>query len=306
LYVGGYGSIWKSTDYGLTWNKLNSNPNPPYEPLGHVLAVAGTTPATLWVANASGAQHVFKSKDGGLSFTLTGAIPELPAAGNLYSIVVDPNDSTHLLSGLHEQDKVLESSDGGDTWKVASGTGWPSGGLSWFPFFIDMGDPATTAKTWFAIAQDGASAVITHDGGKTWVIPKGLEKAQHPHGDSALYQNGKTLFVGGENATAGQGVFRSTDLGNNWTLVSMGTVAVVWGSSKNVYAMWGWACASCGVDAGGPQLQTAAQPGDTWAKGTVPAGLNWGPNSVATTSDGKHTIFVGSMWATGLWRYVEP
>jgi hypothetical protein len=259
------------------------------------------------VANVNGAQHVFKSKDGGLTFALTGAIPELPDAGNLYSIVVDPNDSTHLISGLHEQDKVLESTDGGDTWKVAAGAGWPSGGISWFPFFVDTGDAATTAKTWFAIAQDGASAVMTHDGGKTWAMPKGLEKAQHPHGNSALYQTGKTLFVGGQAATAGQGVFRSTDLGDNWTLVSKGNVAVVWGSLKNVYGMWGWACASCGVkDGGGPQLQTAPQPGDTWAMAAVPDGLTWGPNSVATTTDGKHTIFVGSMWATGLWRYVEP
>jgi hypothetical protein len=40
--------------------------------------------------------------------------------------------------------------------------------------------------------------------------------------------------------------------------------------------------------------------------GTVPAALTWGANSVATTTDGTHNIFVGSMWATGLWRYVEP
>jgi hypothetical protein len=306
MYVGGYGSIWKSTDYGLTWSKLNSNPNPPYLPLGHVLAVAGTTPATLWMANVNGDQHVFKSTDGGLTFTLTGAIPELPNAASLYSIVVDPNDATHLITGLHEQDQVLESTDGGGTWKVASGAGWPAGGISWFPFFIDTGDAATTSKTWFAIAQDGASAVMTSDGGKTWATPKGLEKLQHPHGDTGLYQDGKTLFVAGIAASSGDGVYRSTDLGENWTRVAQGSGGVVWGSAKNLYVMWGWACASCGVSDGGPEYQTAPQPGDSWSMGTVPDGLTWGPNSVATTSDGTHSIFVGSMWATGLWRYVEP
>jgi hypothetical protein len=306
LYVGGYGSIWKSTDYGLTWYKLNSNPNPPYLPLGHVLAVAGTTPATLWMANVIGAQHVFRSKDGGLTFNLTGDVPELPDAGSLYSIVVDPNDSTHLITGLHEQDKVLESTDSGDTWKLVSGTGWPSGGISWFPYFIDTGTPATTSKTWFAIAQDGASAVMTSDGGKTWAIPKGIEQLKHPHGDTGLYQNGNTLFVAGVGAMTGDGVYRSTDLGVNWTRVTQGSGGVVWGSPKNLYVMWGWACASCGVKDGGPQYQTAPYPGDTWAMGTVPDGLTWGPNSVAATTDGKHNIFVGSMWATGLWRYVEP
>ncbi|HEY5376990.1 MAG TPA: hypothetical protein VIK01_25085, partial [Polyangiaceae bacterium] len=281
-------------------------PNPPYLPLGHVLAVAGTTPATLWVANVIGAQHVFRSKDGGLTFTLTGAIPEQPDAGSLYSIVVDPNDSTHLITGLHEQDKVLESTDSGDTWKFVSGTGWPSGGISWFPYFIDTGSAATTSKTWFAIAQDGASAVMTSDGGKTWAIPKGLEQLKHPHGDTGLYQNGKTVFVVGVGSLVGDGVFRSTDLGANWTRVAQGSGGVVWGSPKNLYVMWGWACASCGVNEGGPQYQTAPYPGDTWTKGVVPDGLTWGPNSVAATSDGTHNIFVGSMWATGLWRYVEP
>ena len=76
LYVGGYGSIWKSTDYGKTWMRLDSQPNPPYLALGHVLAVAGTTPATLWMANVAGDKKVFKSTDGGRTFTLTGTLPE--------------------------------------------------------------------------------------------------------------------------------------------------------------------------------------------------------------------------------------
>src|SRR6476646_8341093 len=75
LYVGGYGSIWKSTDYGKTWSRLDSQPNPPYLPLGHVLAVGGTTPATLWMANVNGDDKVFKSTDGGVTVTMTGTLP---------------------------------------------------------------------------------------------------------------------------------------------------------------------------------------------------------------------------------------
>jgi hypothetical protein len=307
IYAGGYGSIWKSTDYGLTWKKLDANPNPPYLPLGHVLAVAGTTPATLYMASPNGAQHVYKSTDGGATFVLTGTIPEQPDAASLYSIVVDPYDPTHLLSGLHEQDRVLESKDGGATWKFVTGNGFPSGGKSWFIFFLDTGDPTTTSKTWFAIAQDGGSAVKTKDGGATWVKPNGVVNLSHPHGGAGIFQNGKTIFVGGLGAqNTGDGVYRSMDLGDNFSQVASGQTAVVWGSSKNVYAMWGWACAGCGLNDGGPQYQTAPYPGDTWTKPTLPSGLVWGPNSVAITSDGMHSIYIGSMWATGLWRYVEP
>jgi len=306
LYVGGYGSIWKSTDYGKTWAQLDSMPNPPSLPLGHVLAVAGTTPATLWMASAAGAKKVFKSTDGGATFTLIGTLP-VSYESSFYAIVVDPHDDKHLLTGFHEADKMAESLDGGETWTFASGAGWPAGGISWFPFFVETGNAATTRQTWFAIAQNGASAVMTTDGGATWSKPKGLEGLNHAHGCSQLYQREKTLFIGGLDGPMGNGIYRSTDLGASWTRVAEGNVAIVWGSSKKVYAMWGWACASCGLDEGGPQFQTADQPGATWSKGpTLPDSLVWGPNSVAVTSDGTHDIFVGSMWATGLWRYVEP
>ena len=305
VYVGGYGSIWKSTDYGLTWTRLDSMPNPPYLALGHVLAVGGTTPATLWMANVAGDDKVFKSTDGGLTFRLTGTLPETYDS-SFYSIVVDPHDAAHLITGFHEADKMAESTDGGETWKFTSGAGWPAGGVSWFPFFVETGNPATTRKTWFAIAQNGASAIMTSDGGATWTKPKGLEGLNHAHGCSQLYQTGQTLFIGGGGAPMGNGIYRSTDLGANWTRVTDGNISVVWGTSKKVYGMWGWACASCGLNEGGPQYQTAPQPGTTWSSAALPAGLVWGPNSVAVTSDGTHSVFVGSMWATGLWRYVEP
>jgi hypothetical protein len=300
LYVGGYGSIWVSHDYGLSWTVIASNPVPPSLALGHVLAVAGTTPATLWMANVNGDQKVFKSTDAGQTFTLTGSIPGNPVA-SLYSIVVDPTDANHLLSGFHEDDKLVESTDGGDTWSDVSGAGWPSGGISWFPFFVDHQDGATPIKTWFAIAQDGASAIMTTDGGAHWTTPADLSGLQHPHGASQLYQDGTNLFIAGIYGPGG-GVYRSTDLGGSWANVASGNEAIVWGTSKNLYTMWGWACADCT----GTAYQTAPQPGTTWTPGTGADAVAWGPNSVAVTSDGTHSVFVGSMWYAGLWRYVEP
>jgi photosystem II stability/assembly factor-like uncharacterized protein len=296
LYVGGSSAgLWKSSDYGNSWTRINDTL--PDVPRGAVIAVAGTTPATIW---AAGYNTIYKSVDGGLTFAQTALTV------SLYSLKVDPSDPTHLVSGLHEADGIVESTDGGASWQPVGGAGFPTGGVSWYPYFVDTGDAATTRRTWFAIAQNGASAVMTADGGATWTIPQGLAGLQHPHGNSQIFQRGSTLFVAGLAGPDGQGVYRSADLGATWARVDSGQTpeAVVWGTSKNVYAMYAWACSGCDL---GTQFEIAPQPGTAWATAAgVPAELVIGPNGVVATSDGTHDIFVGLMWDQGLWRYVEP
>ena len=294
LYVGGSRSgLWKSTDYGNTWAQINTQI--PDVPRGVVIAVAGTTPATLW---AAGYNTIYKSTDGGVSFKQT------PLGVSLYSLQVDPHDANHLISGLHEADGIVESNDGGASWNKVGGAGFPTGGVSWYPWFIETGAEATTRQTWFAIAQNGASAVMTRDQGASWTIPNGLKGLEHPHGNSQIFQSGSTIFVAGAGGP-GQGVYRSTDLGLSFSRVDSGKApqAIVWGTPKNVYAMYAWACSGCNL---GTQFEMAAQPGTTWTKASVPDALVMGPNSLVVTNDGTHQVFVGLMWDQGLWRYVEP
>jgi hypothetical protein len=308
LYVacGGDG-VWKSSDYGTRWTQINKTIG--YSPIGTPIAIAGTTPATIWISNGGGDGHVQKSVDGGATFRLTGG----GLAADLYSIQVDPNDAKHLISGLHEADGLVESIDAGETWHRVGGSGWPAGGVSWYPSFVDTGVASATRKTWFAIAQGGAAPVMTSDEGASWRVPIGLANPmdagspnglQHPHGSSNFYQTGSTLFVGGIYGP-GQGVYRSTDLGAHWSRVDRGNQpeSIVWGTPKRVYAMWGWACSNCNL---GSNFEMAAQPGTTWSSVAVPSTLVIGPNSLVVTSDGVHSIFVGAMWAAGIWRYVEP
>jgi photosystem II stability/assembly factor-like uncharacterized protein len=292
LYVGGSKSgLWKSTDYGNTWTRINTQI--PDVPRGLVIAVAGTTPATVW---SVGYNNIFKSVDGGVTFK------ETKLTVSLYSLQVDPNDFNHLISGLHEADGVYESIDGGASWQKVTGPGFPSGGVSWYPFFIKS-TPEVTRRTWFAIAQGGATPALTSDRGATWTTPAGLRGLQHPHGNAQIHQAGSTLFVGGL-AGPGQGIYRSTDLGVNWSRVDgQMPQAMIWGTAKNVYAMYAWACSNCNL---GTNFLTAPLPGDTWSKGTAPPALVIGPNSLVVTNDGNHNVFVGLMWDQGLWRYVEP
>jgi hypothetical protein len=295
LYVGPNGGLWKSTDYGFTWQLINDKLQD--APRGVIIAVAGTTPATVWSA---GYNVLFKSTDGGKNFQ------SINLNMSLYSLKVDPYDSNHLISGLHEADGIAESTDGGATWNMVGGAGFPSGGISWYPYFVDTGNAATTRGTWFAIAQNGASAITTGDAGGHWTTPTGIAGLQHPHGNSQIFQSGSTLFVAGVNGPgSSQGVYRSTDLGVSWSQVDKGMApeALVWGTPKNVYAMYAWACSDCNL---GTNYEISPQPGAQWSQATVPAQLVIGPNSVGVTYDGTHYVFVAVMWAQGIWRYVEP
>jgi hypothetical protein len=297
LYMGGGGDgLWKSTDYGNTWSKISDAVG--YVPAGIGIVVLPGTPATIW-----GAAYKVnrKSTDGGETFTdVAFDFPD-----NLYSIQIDPYDATHLISGLHEVDGIVESTDSGDTWQYVAQAGAASfpTGSSWYAFFVDTGDAETTRGNWLAISQSGGGTVMTSNSGGSWSVPNGVSGLEHAHGNAQIHQQGDTLWLPGVYGP-GSGVYKSTDLGQNFTRVMDGSYSVAWGTEDNVYAMWGWACADCDL---GASFSVAPLPaGDTFTQPTIPEALNIGPRNIAITSDGNHNIFVGTMWASGVWRYVEP
>jgi hypothetical protein len=295
LYMGGGGDgLWKSTDYGNTWSKVSDTIG--YVASGIAIAVLPGTPA---VVIGAGFHIVHESKDGGVTFKdFNFDFPDV-----LYSIQIDPYDSNHLLSGLHETGGIVESFDGGESWHYVGTTNFPTGGTSWYAFFIDTGDAKTTRGNWLAIAQTGGGTTMTSNGGSSWAVPTGLSGLEHAHGNAQLFQQGDNVFLPGLNGP-GQGIYKSTNRGQSFTRIQDGAYSVAWGTKKNVYAMWGWACSKCDL---GASFSVAPLPaGSPFTKPTVPAGLNIGPRNIAQTSDGKHNVFVGTMWSAGVWRYVEP
>jgi hypothetical protein len=305
--------IWKSSDYGMTW-KGPINTGMGGSSVGDAaggIAIApgkGHGPPVLYFAGIRGAGTGFwKSTDGGVSFTNYVVTPG-GSRQDFYAPVVDPYDPTHLLMAGHEQDLLVESADGGETWtNVALATGMDEGGGTGAIFFIDTGLPFSTRVTWLWLAQDSGGMYGTWrtSDGKTW---SQVDKNEHPHGSSQIYQPDQSgvVYMAGAYSTLGWGVLRSLDFGNTWTHVGGTSVeTVVFGTATKVYSMFGWAIGEGqSVD---PSLEIAPEPGlVSWSTSATPSGMTQGPAQVAVTSDGVHSIAVAACYNAGLWRYVEP
>lgn len=302
--------VYKSTDYGQTWSKINTGAGgsmidsgkPWGEGIDSNRCRDPNTPPTLYSLGSQGG--FWRSTDGGVSWTRF-SLPEdgkaRPQDG--YNVDVDPYDGKHLIVGFHEQSGLAESFDGGASWRSVTLASGMSSGSSWYPFFIDTGDAATTAKTWLMIPQttDKTGTWRTMDSGAHWTKVEGNE---HQHGQSQIYQRDGVVYMAGVYGTMGWGVYRSSDLGATWTHVgNSGSQSVVYGTEKFVYAQASGAVGSGTVDQS--QSERAPQPGTNWSQWTEPKMSN-GPKRAAVTFDGAHYIIVGGNWNAGLWRYVEP
>jgi hypothetical protein len=301
-----YQGVWRSTDYGRTWKQTNTgdnwqkpwgeaiDPNPNRDP---------NTPPALY-GGPSNPIGFLKSLDFGVTWTVT----KLPDSfgdyryQQVYSVDVDPNDVKHVIVAFHEAPDMAESTDGGSTW-VKHVTPPEDGGSSYYPFFINTGNAATTRKTWLTIPQQngGARALRTTDGGATWTK---LNKFQHHHGSAELLDaGGGVIYLA---AMQPDGIHKSTDYGVTWNMLSNLSSGVVTASSKNFYTSvgLGWGNTTAPLN---PTLGTAPRNMDTaWKAMTGPTGMVDGAKRIAITNDGTHNIVIGGMWHAGIWRYVEP
>jgi len=305
--------IWKSTDYGTTWTgPINTGTNATLvSDCSGGLSVSPNSTAsvpTIYQSCIRGNGVGFwRSTDGGVNWTRIVVTPT--SRQDYYPPVVDPYDDKHLLMSGHEFDSIVESVDGGLNWSSASlASGMLQISLNPAIFFLNTGNSETTRKTWLWIGDQDAGATGTWrtvNGGAGWVQ---VDKNQHV-GNTQIYQPDASgvVYITGTNSALGSGVLRSSDFGLTWNRVGPNkTQSVVVGTSKNVYAMFGFPVGLGGsVD---PAFQVASQPGTgMWVLPGTPAALNLeGTAQITVVNDGTHNILIGAMWNRGVWRYVEP
>ena len=232
LYIGvNNGGVWKTTDYGHTWNPIFDS-----APTGSVgcLAVAQSDPKIIYVGSGEGLQRpdlsvgdgVYKTTDGGKSWINTGLRDGLQISG----ITVDPKNPNRVFAavlghpyGPNVERGVFRTLDGGGHWEKVLGPDSDTGAVA---VALDPTKSSTVYAALWAARQapweNGNWAGKTSglfksvDGGSTWKrITEGMPTSVGRIGFTVCAANPKRLYAMVDASKDG-GVYRSDDAGAHW------------------------------------------------------------------------------------------
>ncbi|HYX40799.1 MAG TPA: hypothetical protein VE821_03830, partial [Pyrinomonadaceae bacterium] len=205
FYIGvNNGGVWKTDDYGRTWQSLFDE-----QPTGSIgaIAVAPSAPDTIYVGSGEGLQRpdlstgdgLYKSTDGGQTWLHLG----LRDGQQIGAIIVDPKDANRIFVavlghpyGPNAERGVFRSTDGG----------------------------ATFEKVLYKDENTGAIA-LAFDPKNSRTIYADLWAARQGPWENGSWQG------------AGSGLYRSTDGGNTWQQLTKGLPTVEQGLGRIGFAI---------------------------------------------------------------------
>ncbi|MHB1744208.1 MAG: VPS10 domain-containing protein [Acidobacteriaceae bacterium] len=245
FYVGQVdGGVWKSTDYGRTWDPIFDGQDT--QSIG-AIAVAPSDSNVVYVASGEGLHRpdlsvgdgIYRSADAGKTWTHLG----LRDGQQIPAMAVDPTNANRLFAavlghpyGPNAERGIFRSEDGGKTWDKVLYKDENTDGSD---VAIDPKDPQVVyASLWderlgpweddntYAATNGGLFKSI--DGGTTWKpltngLPKDLVQinvAIAASDPQRLYATVSTKEEGGYATGKGLGVYRSDDGGTSWRKIT--------------------------------------------------------------------------------------
>ena len=297
--------IWRSDDCGAAWTRVNTGPGSvgdgkTYGGVGDgaqwSMQADPSDPGVLYAVSGYGAQSLWKTTDGGTSWTdvLAGTEYETHADYRFVNNVsLDPSDHLHVVVSTHGACStpygpscIAETKDGGQSWRVLSAPeGWAEGG----------GLVLVKGGLW---VWCGSSLMVTTDAGMSWskdaLAGGGSCEAEYTIRSFVPAANGK-YYLGSR-----AGVLRSTD-GAQWEHVpgTSGTLVMIAQGSTQVFAANQWQ----------PSIRSARLDDDeTWSDLPAPPQISRGSDGGIPflAYDDAHHILYASMFSGGVARLVLP
>ncbi len=241
FYIGvNNGGVWKSDDYGRTWNPIFDAQST--GSIGDV-AVAPSNPNVVYVGSGEGIQRpdlsvgdgMFKSTDAGKTWVHLG----LDDAQQIGGLAIDPNNENRVFAavlghpyGPNAERGVFRTTDGGQHWQKVLYTDENTGAIQ---VAIDPSNPhivyadllASRLAPWENGQWSGAGSGLykSTDGGTTWKrLTSGLPMFEDGLGRIGFCicpsQPSRLYAVVSANAAKG-GIYRSDDGGESWTKINV-------------------------------------------------------------------------------------
>ena len=238
FYIGQVnGGVWKTDDYGRTWNPIFDSQ--PTQSIG-AIAVAPSDPNIIYVGSGEGLHRpdlsvgngIYKSTDAGKSWTHLGLVDgqQIPA------LAVDPRDPNKVFAavlghpyGPSEERGLYLSTDGGQNWKRVITKDENTGASD---VQIDPANPDVVYASMWEVREGpwedgnefngaGGGLFKSTDGGNTWhQLTSGLPKDLSQIYVAIAPSDPRRLYATLSQASGKLGVYRSDDAGDQWTQIT--------------------------------------------------------------------------------------
>lgn len=218
LFANNYGGgNFLSEDGGRTWSVASS---------GYTgaqvrdIAVDPTDAAVVYVAARSG---LFRSSGKGEEWSGLNMPPH--ASMEWYVVAVDPSNAQHVLAANNWEGSILESGDGGRSWRSRADS--PGDRQSWRAIAFAPSDPRVVYAGTSAFFSAGtfddrmpASGVYaSQDGGATWTAVRDtLSRDANVTALAVDPRNPQVVYA----ATGNHGLLKTTDAGKTWSAAGSG------------------------------------------------------------------------------------
>jgi len=229
---------------------------------------------------------IYKSTDRGETFQQTGV--NVPGASEIKNIILDDsNPGTFLVAIESSPDKILKTTDDGQTWTITLD------GVSFSYFGIPMSPDPSNNNTIYTMS--GVSFYRSTDFGDTWPIISTSTGLSSAPCDIEKFPNSDVILLGDN----GFGIVRSTDAGLTWSQVyaTSGEIPTISVSHTNPGVAFAtkWS--------GGGGFLKSTDYGATWTSISGFNGINmWG---VHVMPDDGNIVMASCYGCNQSWRSID-